>query len=171
MADPSTMEAIEKDNKGQPKQPKVGNYDLAGLSMKWDNIPHVRQRLRNKFNLLTNFDRKMKKESNHAVERTIPNVKANSHVLAPVCAMIAKNAGLLPHVDRLAYEVKLTYQCYTIPSQSDHCQNQAWAIRHLISVLKSTIKVDKKTGVKKFPKDYKSCQNKQYVPTLFQNKF
>lgn len=169
MADPSTLAEIHQDSKGGHKGPIVGDYDISGLSLAWDNMAPVRQKMRNKLNLLTHLDPVLKKESNHVVERNIKNVKANVHPLTPVCLLIAKNDGLLPNVDRLAAEVQRLFAINSLPISTDLAQNQAWAIRHLIGILKSTVRTDRKTGEKKFPKDH-SFKTGQAIPLLFISK-
>ena len=148
MASESTIEEINKD---KSKKPLVGDYPLTGLALAWDNLPQVRTRMRAGYNLLTHFDCKLKKESNHAIEKTTKDLKVNYHALMPVCSLI-RNHGLLPNVDRLAEEIVRLHELSS--TVCDNAQKQAWAIRHLLSVLKNNVRVDKKTLKKKIPQDH-----------------
>ena len=142
------MDEITKDKKGVSL---VGG-SIDGLSLTWDNIAVVRQRMRDGYNLLIHFDPRLKQVSNHAVERSIRDVKVNSETLKPVCALVRIHHRL-PGVDQLQYQVKLLYSMNNRPISLDLAHSQAWAIRHLLGVLKSAVRHNKKTGEKKFPKD------------------
>ena len=124
-----------------------------GLALKWDNIDAIRQRMRDGYNLLIHYDEKLKKATNQEVEKTTVNVKANYFVLAPVCQMMFAHG--LVNIDGLEQEVKQLYSMYNVLANEKTVGKQAWAIRHLISVLKQSIKADKtdRTKPKRCPKD------------------
>lgn len=125
----------------------------AGLAIKWDNIPEIRHRMREGYNLLVHYDAKMKKCMNCDVERTIQNVKANIHVLGPVCKMISTDGLLI--IEDLEYDVKQMFSLYNVLASEKTISKQAWAIRYLIQVLKHSVKGDKgdPSRVKRCPKD------------------
>ena len=141
--------SLEED-KGEKR---VGTYTLAGLSLMWDNCSAIRHRLRQGLNPLVHWDSKFKKNTNHAVEKTVKDLKANHDIMLPVCRIIASNAGLLPSVDRLSEELRLLCGLWQVTLSTDLARKQAWAIRLLVSVLKNSVWVDKKKGVKHYPKD------------------
>eukprot|EP00435_Cladocopium_sp_Y103_P044436 s523_g12.t1 len=124
-----------------------------GLALKWDNIDAIRQRMRDGYNLVIHYDEKLKKNTNQEVEKLTGNVKANYFVLAPVCQMMFANG--LVNIDGLEQEVKQLYSMYNVLANEKTVSKQAWAIRHLISVLKQSIKADTKdrTKPKRCPKD------------------
>lgn len=110
-----------------------------GLRLKWDNTPAVRQRMREGFNLVVHYDPKLKRICNTAVERSLSNVKANLEVLRPVCPLY-RSLGKAPDIVPLEKEVSQLYSLYNVVTSSKVILDQAWAIRHLITVLKSTVR-------------------------------
>ena len=124
-----------------------------GLALKWDNLDAIRQRMRDGYNLVIHYDEKLKKATNQEVEKTTMNVKANYFVLAPVCQMMFANG--LVNIGGLEQEVKQLYSMYNVLANEKTVGKQAWAIRHLISVLKQSTKADKndRTKPKRCPKD------------------
>lgn len=125
----------------------------AGLAVKWDNIPEIRHRMREGYNLLVHYDAKLKKATNSDVERNIQNVRANIHVLQPVCRMISTDGLLI--IDDLEYDIKQIFSLYNVLASEKTISKQAWAIRYLIQVLKQQVKGDKDdpSRVKRCPKD------------------
>lgn len=155
MADPSALlpptnaDGVPEDQEGKNQQ----HVSCQGLALKWDNMPAIRQRMRAGFNLVIHYDAKLKKATNFEVEKNIMNVKANFHVLHPVCHLFA--SGLV-NIDDLESEVKQIYSIYTaLISPKSHVSKQAWAIRHLIQALKGTVKSAKNdpTRLKRYPQD------------------
>ena len=138
-ADPSKREPsgnVEEDKGAK----RVGCYTLAGLSLVWDNCSAIRHRLRG-------FEAKLKKTTNHAVEKTVNDLKANHDIMTPVCHLIRTTGGLLPNVDKLAGEICLLCNLWQVTFSADLARKQAWALRHFVSVLKNSVWVDK-TGLK-----------------------
>lgn len=126
-----------------------------GLSLKWDNIPTIRQRMRSGFNLLVHFDAKLKKTTNEDVEKSSHDLRANTSVLEPVCKLISTLG--LPGIEDLEYEVKQLFSMYSVLASEKTISKQAWAIRGLIQVLKGSVRAhaDEPTRIKRCPKD---CQ-------------
>ena len=78
-------------------QERVGNYSLDGLALAWDDLRHVRQRLRSHRRLLLRYNPKMKREEIvPQVDKTIHNARVNRHVLPPVLNLVRLNSLLLP---------------------------------------------------------------------------
>ena len=128
---------------------------LLGLAIKWDDDDAIRQRMRDRFNLLVHFDIKLKKTTNFAVQKTISDVKANVNVLAPVCDLIRQKKKT-PEIEPLEKEVQQMFALYNIPVSIATINDQAWAIRHLITVLRSTVRPPKPgspPGFARLPKD------------------
>lgn len=104
---------------GQPEGPVAVHPSMeekkgpcgVGLAIKWDNIAEIRHRMREGYNLLIHYDAKMKRAMNCEVERTMQNVKANLHVLQPVCKIISTDG--LPVIDELEYDVKQMFSSTT----------------------------------------------------------
>lgn len=130
-----------------------GSGSGKGLALKWDNNEIIRQRMRQGFNLLVHHDDKLKKFTNAKVEKTMKNVKANTHVISPVCRMM--NASGLTNIYDLEHEVKQIFAMCNIVVAKATIISQAWSVRYLIQVLKSSLKADKKdkTKIKRCPKD------------------
>lgn len=124
-----------------------------GLALKWDNNLVIRQRMREGFNLLVNFDAKLKVVTNSIVEKTQANVRVNSVVLQPVCQLIYAT-GLL-NIEDLEHEVKQLYSMNTVLVSPKTIIEQAWAIRYLVQVLKGSVKAfkDDKERIRRCPKD------------------
>lgn len=156
--------APELDQEGTPnprvKPGKAVSDQLSGLALTWDDTSLIRQRLRDGNNLLQNYDPKLKIATNNHVERTIKNVRINAAILAPVCRMAREHGGLLPNIDKLAVEVKSAYRLNKIVVSTSMAFDQGWSIRHLISVLKCSVKarrVSKSGSAEKiwsWPKDH-----------------
>lgn len=154
---------LDQEGKSDPpaKQGKAVSDKLSGLALTWDDTSFIRQRLRDGNNLLQNYDPKLKIATNHHVEKNIKNVRINAAVLAPVCRMAREHGGLLPNIDKLAVEVKGVYRLNKVIVSTSMAFDQGWSIRHLISVLKGSVKarrVGKKTGstekIWSWPKDH-----------------
>lgn len=146
---PTSADGVPEDQEGGDPQ----RVSCQGLALTWDNMPAIRQRMRAGFNLVIHYDGKLKKATNFEVEKNIMNVKANFHVLHPVCRLFAKG---LVNIDDLESEVKQIYSIYTaLISPKSHISKQAWAIRYLIQVLKGTVKCAKNdpTRLKRYPQD------------------
>ena len=151
MASDSAWETtVPEDNGGASKSDK--SLRSLGLALAWDNDSQIRQRLRDGYNLLVHYDPKLRVQTNNDVQATLPNVKANHKVLAPVCKLFQHHG--LPNIDRLEYDVKKLSTCYPKPMSSELASKQGWAIRQLIACLKGTVRKDKKDGsLKRYPKD------------------
>ncbi|CAE7858715.1 unnamed protein product [Symbiodinium microadriaticum] len=113
----------------------VRDYSLDGLAVAWDNCRVVRQRLRNRSNLLRHRCPKLKESFNTKVERSAFNVRENAAVLRPVLGYVASQ-GAAPTIERLVEQIRdLLADCKAqLIGQTLH--QQAWAIRHLLSLLK-----------------------------------
>lgn len=117
--------------------------------------PTLRQRLRGGFNLLIHYDSKLKKQTNFAVQKTMTNVKANVEALAPVCRLIYLK-GRFPDIESLEHQVQQVFSFYNVNVHPKTIGDQAWAIRHLITVLKQSVRPPKpgsSSGFERCPKD------------------
>ena len=115
-----------------------GNQDhgvLQGLSLSWDNCPHVRDRLRRGYCLLVHHCPKLKRDCNSKVAKTMANLRKNAHVLSPVLKIVA-HRQLLPPVDDLMVQVEEVFQLHSRNVGRDVIRDQAWAVRDLLQVLK-----------------------------------
>ena len=150
-----------------PLEDKKGLPRGTGLSLKWDNIPEIRHRMRMGYNLLVHYDGKLKATMNADVEKTMPNVKANMHVLQPVCKMVATH-GLVV-IDDLEHDVKQLFSIYQLVATEKTISKQAWSIRYLIQVLKQSVKGEKDdpTRIKRCPKDSMGCSG-NCIPIKFE---
>lgn len=127
--------------------------DLSGLALKWDDCSVIRQRMRKQLNLVIHYDSKLKKETNFEVARSVRNVKANHAALNPLCHLI-RSHRMVPNIDSLANEVRKLFDMNNQPIQASLATSQAWNLRHLIAILRGTIRTDKFDKSKKiFPKD------------------
>ena len=146
-----SLEAAKKDySKGTSKT----IFDISGLALKWDDSSVICQRMRNDFNLCVHYDSKTKKETNFAVARNVKNLKANQAVMVPVLHII-RSSGCIINIDRLAMEVTKVYKLNDKAIITKTAMDQAWSIRHLVGVLRRTIRTDKHDKSKKIlPKDF-----------------
>ena len=139
------------------------------LALQWDNMDFVRQRLRGGWNLVVHYDSKLKKHTNFAVAKTVANVKANFHVLRPVCQWIGRTKQL-PEKDGLEISVKQVLTLYrTEQVGTKFVSDQAWAIRYLITVLKQTVRPAKPgspDGYTRCPKDHSLHWGPYYIGFL-----
>ena len=148
---------------GEPNQPgQVPTQDSGagkpvslGLAVKWDNLADIRQRMRAGMNLLVQYDRKLKRnvDSPGSIEKTVANAKVNHSVLRPVARLMASQRVL--HIELLEAEVGQIFSIYNKMVSPKTLSDQAWGIRHLIQVVKGTVKIDKEdpTRLKRCPKD------------------
>ena len=119
--------------------------------------------MRNGLNLCIHYDSKIKKETNFEVARNVRNLKANQQVMVPVLHII-RSTGCIINIDRLAIEVKKVYNLNDKAINTKTTSDQAWSIRHLVGVLRRTIRTDKHDKSKKIlPKDFGSCENGMMV--------
>lgn len=133
-----------------------GKLGAAGLALKWDNNASVRHRLREGWNLVVHYDTKVKKQTNFKVEHTIANVKANFFVLEEVCHLI-NHHGRFPDIESLEHEVRQVLSLYNAKVTSSTITSQSWAIRHLLTVLRGTVRPPKQgrpSGYSRCPKDH-----------------
>ena len=135
--DPSAAGAVEdkKKGKGLKVRDYVRDYSLDGLAVSWDNIPEIRARLRSCHNLVMHRCPKLKEVFNVSVKTTIYNVRENAVVLRPVLKFIAVE-GAAPAIDRLAEQVQKLLDDTSAKLRGQTLYEQAWAIRHLIALLK-----------------------------------
>ena len=158
MAAPSSCAAAEPEMGAEQEEaekaaPGQETEDL-GLALSWDNRAVVRQRMRDGWNLLIHYDPKLKVYANCKLERSVCNVKHNFSVLRPVCQLACVREGL-PPVEQLEREVKQLFSFYSVPATRETIHEQGWAIRHMLAVLKGTMRTDKANGksLKRLPKD------------------
>lgn len=145
---------LEKEKKG--KQSVRTMTDLSGLALKWDDCSVIRQRMRKKLNLVVHYDSKLKKETNFEVARSVKNVKANKAALVPLCQLI-RHHQMIPNIDSLGDEVRKLFAMNNEPIHVNLAMTQAWNLRHLIAILRGTVRTDKFDKSKKiFPKDFGS---------------
>ena len=150
---------------GVPKEVAKDKGDgILGLALKWDNNELVRQRMRSGWNLLVHFDPKLKKMSNCSVDRTVPNVKVNVEILAPVCDWMRRSCRV-PEIDSLESQVQQMFSMYNAKVDTKTIGDQAWSIRHLITVLRQTARPPKPGS----PQGYSRCP-KDHLPLKFSNK-
>lgn len=95
-----------------------------GLALMWDNMPSIRHRLREGQNLLVHYDHKLKRETNHSVERSTFNVKANKDVLRPVCKLMSQHRKV-PEIDVLEKQVQQMFSLYNASVAFKTIQDQA----------------------------------------------
>lgn len=143
----------------------VGSGSVSGLALLWDNISSVRQRFRDGHNLVLHYDSKLKKVTSNAVEKSTHNVKINSVVLTPVCNL-TRRAGHLPHIDKLVKEVKYVFRLNQVVIDTQTAYSQGWAIRHLLQVLKGSVKARavRKSGSAETEKTYTWPKDQSYKP-------
>ena len=118
---------------------RVGNWSMDGLADDWDNCPLTRQRLRDGNNLLQNFDSEKHAATNGYVDKTIPSLKLNHFVMAPVLKLMGKNGKTLPALDRLLHQIGVLYERSQINlghKRGDRIYQEGWAIRRLCGVAK-----------------------------------
>ena len=137
------------------KSSKIYGYSLAGLHTSWDNIPVVRNRLRNGKNLILQFDPEREELVNGPVDKTLANVRNNLDALKPVLELMRENNTQPPIIDYVIEEVRNLYNCSKVKVNHDTIYHQSWAIRHLASLAKSTIQHRKYLSEDK----YCICQN------------
>lgn len=142
----SQLASLQEENQGNatvenPKSsPDSGDImDISKLALMWDNLSLVRQRFRDGHNLVVHYDSKLKQISSKAVEKTTVNAKMNSVVLGPVCDL-TRRLGSLPNIDKLAAEVKRVFTLNKAIINDATAYDQGWAIRHLIQVVKGSVK-------------------------------
>ena len=159
-------QGIPEDKTGGGKE-KADVSIFRGLALKWDNNPFIRQRMRGGYNLVIHYDAKLSKATNFDVERNVMNVRANHHVLKPVCQLLATNR--LANINDLEYEVKQMYSLHNVVISEKAITDQAWAIRHLIQVLKQSLKADKDhPRPKRCPKD-SDVKTNRFTPNRIPN--
>ena len=128
---------------------------VLGLALTWDNSEAIRERMRAGWNLLVHYDPKLKRCMNGPVEKTMYNVKQNLIVLEPVCRLASKR--VIPK-EELEHEVKQMFGLWNVLANATTISKQAWAIRHLIHVLKQSVKGHKEdpTRIRRCPQDRKN---------------
>lgn len=118
---------------------KVSNYPLENLHLEWDNIPEVRNRLRNGQHLFLHFDEKTGALTNHPVEKTLQNVRQNRKQLAPVNRRVRDQSLQLPNIDNIIEEMRLLYRASKVDCTHDTLYHESWACRRLLSLGKNTL--------------------------------
>ena len=121
------------------------------LAIAWDDAPAVRQRMRDGYNLCCHYDPKLQKLTNTAVGKNMRNIKENAPMLMVVCQWV-RQEGHFPPIGPLAEQVRKLYSIYNRSITNAQSNDQAWYIRYLLNLLKSTVRNDRK-GVKTWPKD------------------
>ena len=153
------MDGLEEVKKDYTKGKSKTTANISGLALKWDDSSVIRQRMREGFNLCIHYDSKVKKETNFEVARNVKNLKANQQVMVPVLHII-RSTGCIINIDRLAMEVTKLYKLNDKTINTKTQYDQAWSIRHLVGVLRRTIRNDKHDKSKKIlPKDFGYCEN------------
>ena len=151
---------IPKDNESEGS-----GGDWSGLALLWDNLSLVRQRFRDGHNLVLHYDSKLKRLTDHAVEKTTQNVKMNSVVLTPVCNL-TRRSGSLPNIEKLVQEVKFVFRLNQVIIDTPTAYNQGWAIRRLMQVLKGSVKTRfvRKHGSAEKERTYTWPKDQSYKP-------
>ena len=150
------MEAVDFIPEDNGFDEEGGMASGAGLSLKWDNISSIRQRMRTGFNLVIHYDAKMKRQTNGEVEATVLNVKHNVDLLRPYCKMCGSQGFV--SIRDLEKEVRQLFNISNVLVAEKLVAKQAWAIRRLVQVLKGTVKAEKEdtSQIKRVPKDPQS---------------
>ena len=119
----------------------VGNFSLEEIPAKWDDLPAIRDRMRNGESLIMRFDSTVgKTEAASAVEATVENLKLNTPVLLPIMEIMAINDLRLPSIEALIGAIEDFYQlCKKTVRQPDYVYQAAWSIRRMIGRAKKFI--------------------------------
>ena len=129
---------------------RVGNWSMDSLAEAWDNCPLVRERLRDGNALVQNFDQVKHCATNSYVEKTIPSLKLNHFVMAPVLKLMGANDKTLPNLDRLLQQITKLYERSKVnlgSKRGERIYQEGWAIRRMCGVAK------KQTYRPSLPKD------------------
>lgn len=157
--DPATTgNDVDEEPLSTERSERVGRYSLEGLAQSWDNDEYIRNRLRSGRNLCMHWDPTEGKLTDQTVVRSIQNVRMNSPILAPVCKLMAANECTLPMIDGVMEEVRSLFMKAKVPIAGDRIYHESWAVRRLLSLLKSL------TWKGKYPKDRGT---KQYSDSSF----
>ena len=132
---PSPSESISP----RSRQERVGKYDISHISKIWDDTALVRERVREKHNLVQNFDIQHETAVDAEVEKTPESCRLNSLILMPILDLMRENNLMPPSVDRLIEVIDKFYKISKVSRDLEHCYHQAWAVRDLINVLKGFI--------------------------------
>jgi len=131
----------EDDNQETVKD-RVGNWSMDGLADAWDNCPLLRQRLRGGGNLLQNFDSEKHVATNGYVDKTVPSLKLNHFVMAPILKLMGENGKTLPALDRVLHQIGVLFdrsQLNLGAKRGDRIYQEGWAIRRLCGVAKKQL--------------------------------
>lgn len=118
---------------------KVSSYSLSGLHVEWDNVPEVRDRLREGQHVFRHVDMEQNKVTDGYVEKILPNVRANRLQLRPVLRLMSQHRLHLPSIDSLIEEVRALYRCSKVSATYDTLYHEAWGCRRLLSLAKNSL--------------------------------
>ena len=114
----------------------VGSWQLTGVPEAWDNDSIIRERIRDKYHLLTRTALNGEAENGH-VEGTTDNLVLNEVVLLPICQLMKENNLTLPNIDNLCFAISKFYAVTKTEKSLEHAYHQSWAVRRLLVHLKS----------------------------------
>ena len=112
--------------------------DLKGLSVEWDGIRNLRERVRTIGRMLVNKPAAgtLEEASEGPALKNVDNLKYNAAVLLPLCKMMAPHRGKVPEIDALAAEVNEFFVSHGLVPTPRVVSDQTWSFRHLLSILK-----------------------------------
>ena len=113
----------------------------AGLSKEWDESPLLRQRMRDKDNLLMPHPkvRSSKEGQQDWVERSIHNIRFNKDVLMPALRRWSQHGpDTVPSIDLLFAEIQDFFELHNRTDKGmGECHFNCWNLRKLMTLLKA----------------------------------
>ena len=116
----------------------VGTWLMPAVPAQWDNTSSIRDRLRDKFDLLVRVGAGGESENGH-VEVSKENVILNFDALLPVCRMMGQHELTLPSIDNLIFAITEFYRISKAYRNGDHFYHTAWAFRRLLVYVKHNL--------------------------------
>lgn len=136
MADSTTAASAHGGSPTMSPRSLVGNFDMDGIPLLWDNDPGVRARMRNAENLCLAVDVATQSQVSSFVDATVENVKVNACVLRPFLPLMKDHDLHLPAINPLTAVIEKFFVMTKLSRTNEHCYHQAWTIRRLIGRLK-----------------------------------
>lgn len=102
----------------------------------WDNIPAVRERIRENNNLCLAIDPECGTPKSIYVDATTENVRLNSFILMPILTIMKDHQKQLPGINCLISAIEKFYILAKLPRTKDQAYQEGWAIRRLIGKVK-----------------------------------
>lgn len=114
----------------------VGSFSLEGIPTIWDDQAAIRERIRDSMNLCLAYDYRTGKATSDYVDATVENLKLNAPILMPLLAVMKGHDLQLPAIEKLISAVQEFFLLAKVSRSSDHCYQEAWALRRMIQKLK-----------------------------------